>query len=326
MKITQINPIVSQYKSLDFGTIKLTQEKIELYQILNKELINLCKLLPESMQSSAIQFLMDCSGISPGEPLDFFSKYYPPVWSVLYHIHMLKKRNPVPVNESILIALQGQAYAMFLHSLDDHLNDGDIPASHLALLLRSTSWMRFNECIQYFTEKMPESKVIAKNLINDYYSGMMIDNMHASLEQYCARFKKQVATGLIMPLCTTTLMGIDDPIVHHIQHSYESFGVAWRLLDDIQDIEEDIKNRVQTAIYCSMPQKYSNLWNIEENNTRFEKIASLLMKEGIIYNIIQKIYNEMKKAEILAIKAGLAELAVEFSELNRPISAVVKNT
>src|SRR4030042_93083 len=34
-------------------------------------------------------------------------------------------------------ALGGQALAMFLHSYDDHLNDGDIPASHLALLVRS---------------------------------------------------------------------------------------------------------------------------------------------------------------------------------------------
>jgi hypothetical protein len=326
MKKTQINPLVSLCKTLDFGTIKLTQEKIELYHILNKELLNLCKLLPESMQSRAIQFLMDYSRISPGQPLDFFSRYYPPVWSVLYHIHMMKYRIPVPIHESLPIALQGQAYAMFLHSLDDHLNDGDIPASHLALLLRSSAWMRFNECITYFTEIIPESKVMAKNLINDYYSGMMIDNVQASLEQYCARFRKQVATGLIMPLCMSKLMGIDDPIVLHIQQSYESFGVAWRLLDDIHDIEEDIKNRLQTAIYCSMPQKYSNLWNIEDNKKRFEKIVSLLVKEGIIDNIIQKIYTEMKKAEILANKAGLAELAVEFSELNGPIAAVVRNT
>ena len=219
MKKTKINPLISQCKSLDFGTIKLTQEKTELYHILNKELLNLCKLLPESMQSSAIQFLMDYSRISPGEPLDFFSRYYPPVWSVLYHIHMLKNRIPVPIHESFLIALQGQAYAMFLHSLDDHMNDGDIPASHLALLLRSSAWMRFNECIQYFTEKIPESKVIAKNLINDYYSGIMIDDRQASLEQYCAHFRKQVATGLIMPLCTATLMGIDDLIVRNIQHT-----------------------------------------------------------------------------------------------------------
>jgi len=320
---TQIN--LSQYNSLDFGIINLSPEKRELYQILNREMPELCRGLPESARDRAIDFLMAYGRVTPGGPLDFFSRYYPPAWSVIYHIHGMESRESDNSRINLHTALGGQALAMFLHSYDDHLNDGDIPASHLALLVRSAAWMRFNNCIKHFADKTPESAAIAENLINDYYAGMMHGSRIQTLEQYCSLFRKQMATWLVMPLCTAKSLETDDSVTGLIRKSYESFGVAWRLLDDVNDLEEDLTDQRPAAPYWALPDKHRRLWDIKNKKERLEKITSILIKEAALKKIIRKIDAEMKSAEKFAEQAGLHGLAAEYSELRRPVALFLKN-
>jgi hypothetical protein len=322
MKKTRANLSLSQYKSIDFGTIILTRKMKELHQILNREMIDLCKCLPESVQDRALQFLMEYNRISPGEPLNFFKKYYLPAWSVIYHL--LSEKNQKDINEDLLTALRGQALAMFLHSFDDHLNDGDIPASHLTLLLRSAAWVRFNGCIEYFSAEKPETENIAKDLIGDYYAGMLSEGRVDDLDGYCSLFKKQMATGLVMPVCIAKSLAIDDSVTELVRKSYEAFCVAWRLLDDINDIEEDILDGRRAAPYCALPADQRALWDIKNKKERLEKITTILIKEEIPQKIIRRIKSEMTGAEAYARRAGLPALADEYSCLRRPVESVLE--
>jgi hypothetical protein len=322
MKKTRTNFSLSQYTSIDFGTIDLSHKMTELHQILNREMLDLCKNLPNSVQDRALQFLMEYNRITPGEPLNFFKKYYPPAWSVIYHL--LSEKNQKDLNKDLLTALRGQALAMFLHSFDDHLNDGDIPASHLSLLLRSTAWMRFNECIKHFSDKIPESAAMAESLINDYYAGMLSEERLDDLEGYCSLFKKQMTTWLVMPMCIAKSLAIDDSVTELVRKSYEAFCVAWRLLDDINDIEEDILDGRRAAPYCALPADQRALWDIKNKKERLEKITTILIKEEIPQKIIRRIKSEMTGAEAYARRAGLPALADEYSCLRRPVESVLE--
>jgi CRISPR/Cas system CMR-associated protein Cmr5 small subunit len=134
-----------------------------------------------------------------------------------------------------------------------------------------------------------------------------------------------MATGFIMPMCMARVAGIDNSTIELIQKSYESFGIAWRLLDDINDMEEDVKKKWRSAIYHSLPQNFQYLWNIKNMNKRYNKIAEILIKDAVLYRIIKKILLELKIAEKYSKKAGLEELAIEFSELYAPLVAMIEH-
>jgi len=75
-----------------------------------------------------------------------------------------------------------QAMAMLLHSLDDHLVDGDVPLSHMTLLIRSQAWLRMNECINRFCAGVQDGIETARGLIDDYYVGIMEVEVPSSLD------------------------------------------------------------------------------------------------------------------------------------------------
>jgi hypothetical protein len=71
------------------------------------------------------------------EKLNLFRLYYVPAWSVIYWLIQSDTGGSGLTQVDIKNAKAAHFLAMFLHALDDHLTDHQVPATHLTLLLRS---------------------------------------------------------------------------------------------------------------------------------------------------------------------------------------------
>ena len=175
---------------IDFGSVKISVGKRKFYNKLNNEITALHKSLPESTKTDSLLFFMRYFRISIGQELNFFRDYYVPAWSIIYWLTQLDSCSKELGHEDQQKAVTAHAMAMFLHSLDDHLNDNEIPASHLTLLLRSQSWMIMMNALNRLANGVEKGNEIIENFIDDYYSGIRSSEDTESLDSYCKLFRK----------------------------------------------------------------------------------------------------------------------------------------
>jgi len=311
--------ILSEYKKISFGTVKLSENEKIIYDRLNKQMLKLVRSLPLPMQSEAMLFTMNYSGIIMGEYLEFFRNYFAPAWSVIYWISESENSKRKLSEEELELALCSQAMAMFLHSLDDHLNDGDIAPSHLALLLRSQAWTLFNNSLIEYSENMNDHTENIDLFISNYYSGICCSSEPESFEDYCDLFRKQMSTWTLVPVLTALKLSDNSEFADDIQNAYESFGIAWRILDDINDIEEDIKSREHSSIYHLLPEHWQLLWNSQENSRDMEEIIRYVNSAGILSKLLEHIISELKFSFQTVKKYNMNELSEEFKSLYFPL-------
>ncbi|MGA2465913.1 MAG: hypothetical protein ABSH06_16365 [Thermodesulfobacteriota bacterium] len=214
-------------KTIDFGKGELSKMESTFYRRFSNEIVTLCRSLPESVQTDSILFLIQYSGVNLGDELDFFANYYPPAWSILYwlsHDYALPAKR---LKEGdVTSAITAQSMAMFLHSLDDHLTDGQVSVSPLTLLLRSQAWTIMNRAFCNLAEGVPAGERTFRNFIDDYYSSIQDSKGLKSLDSYCDLFRRQMAIGMIAPILLSMKMtGLSD-FTRDIEIAYGSFGIA----------------------------------------------------------------------------------------------------
>jgi hypothetical protein len=227
----KIKDLLSSCSEIDFGAVNLSDTEKEFCSELNNEIVSLCKSLPESTQTDALLLFMRYFRIPFGQGLSFFRNYYVPAWSTIYWLIQSAPEGKGLAQEDRQNAKIAHSMAMFLHPFDDHLNDGQLPVTHLALLLRSQLWMIMNNAFSRLADGIDGGKEIVQGLIDDYYSSIRSSKDNLSLDNYCDLFRKQMATWLIVPVLMTKKMTTNEEFTDAIQTAYGSFGIAWRLLD-----------------------------------------------------------------------------------------------
>jgi hypothetical protein len=270
-------------------------------------------------------FFMKYAGIALGEPLDFFRHYQRPVWSVLYRLACLPgAAAALPVNDQDA-AVRAHAMAMLLHSLDDHLVDGQVPVTHLALLARGQAWRMMADSIDRFCHGNPDALDTAGGLIDDYITSVSTPDVPRSLDRYCALFHGQAATGLIIPLLIARKIGVDEQFTSGLRSAYESFGIAWRLLDDIQDLEADLAKGGHGAVYACLDNDGRALWDSMQNvsgpaaDQTAEQLFTKIRDASILETIARRMMSELDHAADSAQKIGLSGLAAEYRTLAGPV-------
>ncbi len=313
--------LVRACASLNFGGITPEGGELEFYRALNGEMITFVKSLPASMQSEAMLFSMRYAGIRIGEELDFFHNYHAPVWSVIYWT-AAGRIAPGIMRDGIT----AHAMAMLLHSLDDHLADGELPATHLTLLIRSQAWHLMQETLARYGGALNGGPDAAAGIMDEYYAAIGDSNAPDTIGEYCARFRKQMATGLIVPHLTAMHASGGPVLAGIVRSAGECFGVAWRLLDDIQDLGKDIRRGRRTAIYCLLPEEGRVLWDGICSDTGacavndgLSRLDGIIREAGIIGSAVGIMSNELVQAAALAGEAGLDGLAEEYRILMEPL-------
>ena len=318
----RIEDLLSSCSKIDFGCVVLSEEEKEFCSELNDEVISLCESLPKSTQTDALLLFMRYFRIPFGQEFSLFSNYYAPSWSIIYWLIQVGLESKGLEKEDIQNARSAHSMALLLHPLDDHLNDNEWPATHLFLLLRSQSWMIMNNAWNRLADKIDGGEEIVAGFVDDYYAGIRSSKEILSLDSYCDLFRKQMATGFIVPALILKKMTTNEEFARAIQTAYGSFGIAWRLLDDINDIETDMMKSVHSSIYISLSENIKNYWdkNTEDiNSDHIKVILDYILKNGVIDRIKERICSELDSAASMADDYKMASLADEFRCLLRPL-------
>jgi hypothetical protein len=313
-------------KTINFGKVRLSKTESTFYQQFSKEIIALCRSLPKAAQTDAILFLMCYSRAILSDKLDFFANYYSPTWSILYWLsHNYTFPRQQLKKSDITNAVTAQSMAMLLHSLDDHLIDGQVSASPLTLLLRSQAWTIMNRAFRNLAEGVPAGEEAVGSFIDAYYTSIRDSHRPESLDSYCGLFRNQMSIGMIASILLSMKMTGNPDFTRDIEMAYGSFGVAWRLLDDIRDIGDDIKNGAHTSIYLCLPEEVRTHWN--NNATRSRATARIstnavmnhILENGLIDKIKERICSELETAASIVEAHNITGLAREFRCLADPL-------
>ena len=306
---------------IDFGPVDLSAGEKKFYKGFNHEIISLCDSLPESTQLDALLFFIKCSGLSIDQELYFFKNFYVPSWSIIY---WLTRHSPdcEPLSpQDTRNALTAHAMAMRLHSMDDHMNDGETPVNHLTLLLRSQSWLRMMTALKDLACGLEDGENIINRFMDDYYAGITDQAPSRTLEGYCQRFLRQMATWMIVPVLLTKKRALPGEATDAVKRLYGSFGIAWRLLDDIMDIESDMKKGAPSAIYVCLPDNKRKLWERAAGPGKKglnEGVLRHIMEKGLVNKIKQRIIEELESAAFVSNRVRMRGLAREFRSLLKP--------
>ena len=321
----RIADLLSFCYRLDFGTVNLSREEEAFRGELNREMLSLCEYLPKSMRTKAALFLVEYLQASFSGGFNFVNYFYAPAWSILFWLHRSCSDNRKPDPKYMNDAKTGHTMAMFLHAFDDHLTDGQLPVTHLALLMRSQSWMIMNQAYKRLAKGVEKGAAIVRDLIDDYYSSIGKTDETESLEGYCKLFRKQMATWLIVPILLAKMICADDEYSRSIQSAYCSFGIAWRLLDDLQDIEKDMIKGVHSSIYVCLNEDLRGWWDKDteekkdQNNDYVQTILSYVLEKKVIDTVMERACDELESAAFIADSCSLPGLAGEFRCLLKPL-------
>jgi hypothetical protein len=317
--------LLSACADVDFGAVILSDAEKKFCREWNHESILFCKSLPESTQTEALLFFLKYAKTS-FEKLNLFRLYYVPAWSIIYWLIQSDPDGSRIKPADIKHAKAAHFMAMFLHALDDHLTDNQVPATHLTLLLRSQAWMLMIDAMGRLADGVDGGAKIVENFIDDYYASIRGSEKVESLDRYCERFRRQMATWLIVPVLITKKMRAGAEFTQAVRTAYGSFGIAWRLLDDINDIESDMISGVHSAIYVCLSKDTQSCWDKyrranprNEIGLRGKTIVDYILRHRIIERITARICSELASAAAMADNHHLPGLANEFRCLLRPL-------
>jgi hypothetical protein len=323
---SRIRNFLHYCETIDFGKVELSKMESAFYLRFSNEILSFCRSLPESAQTDSMLFLMQYSGVNLGDELDFFANYYSPIWSILYWLSHNCTATAKRLKEGdVTSAVTAQSMAMFLHSLDDHLTDSQVSVSPLSLLLRSQAWTIMNRAFCNLAEGLPAGERTVRNFIDEYYSSIQDSKGLKSLDSYCDLFRRQMGIGMIAPTLLSMKMTRISDFTKDLQIAYGSFGIAWRLLDDIRDIGGDIDKGSHSAIYLCLPEKVRTYWNNNNFRTRsaakdsINAILSHILENSLIDKIKERICAELEAAASIVEAHNLTGLAREFRCLAHPL-------
>jgi hypothetical protein len=317
--------LVAACSRIDFGPVNLSEEEREFSRGLNREILLLCKSLPGSTQTEATLFLLRYLRVSLSDGANFVQYFYAPAWSILYWLMKSNSGETALDQADIQNAKTGHAMAMFLHAIDDHLTDYQVPVTHLTLLLRSQSWMMMNRAFERLARGVERGAAIVRDFINDYYSSIGKSDETRSLDSYCDLFRKQMATALVVPILLARRIDAGEGFARSIQEIYTSFGIAWRLLDDLQDIENDMTRGTHSSPYVFLPDEIRKEWDqvneeiASRNGGSAGQVLNYVLANGVIDRVRQRICSELESAASRADVCGMTGLANELRCLLRPL-------
>jgi hypothetical protein len=239
-----------------FGRIRLLPKQQVVLRQMNRWVTELCRRVPAPLRDQAALAVQRRLTRSRTNGLaNFFDQYYPPAWTVLYWLAEGARSELV---QTLLVpAVKAQAAALFLHQIDDHIVDGQIPIDHLILQLRTQAWMSFQEDLDYLTARIEGGPEIASGMIEDYFVSVHQPSECHSLADFDAAYRGQAATTLVTFVLLAQAGGYD----HREVLAMAEFGVlAWRHLDDLRDWIGDARAGDATGLYHLLSDRGQAAW------------------------------------------------------------------
>ena len=315
MNATPLEKELSTDRMSRFGEVALSDGANAFRREMNRELMALMRSLPDATHTDAAVFFMQDLGIPFIPEFDYFRPYVAPAWSILYWLEQHPAMAPFLKAEDRNHARTAHAMALFLHLLDDHLNDGQLAATHLNLLLRSQAWLKMNAALTPLSDGVDGGADIVRDFIDAYYASIGSPPPADTLDGYCSHFRKQMATGMIVPVLLAMKMTGDENVSTALEEAYGAFGIAWRLLDDVQDLDADMRTGSHSGIYFALPPDIQPLWG---QTSQVAEVREAIERSGTRETLEERIYLELASAAATLEKIQMTGLAEECRSLARP--------
>ncbi len=134
-----------------------------------------------------------------------------------------------------------------------------------------------------------------------------------------------MATWLIVPVLMAKRMDVNEEFARSVQNVYSSFGIAWRLLDDLQDVEKDLRKGTHSSLYTCLPGDIRKRWDrvkeekANRNGGSAGQVLNYILASGVIDRIRKRICSELESAASKADSCDMAGFADELRCLLKPL-------
>ncbi|MDC0672985.1 FAD-binding oxidoreductase [Nannocystis radixulma] len=279
-----------------FGRVELTPAELELRGRLGESLVKLVMDMPAPLRAGATAFL-DAEARGRG-PAAVLRKFPPPLWS-----HLLLFGQALGAELADEAGL-GQALALLLHLLDDHLCDGQLRCEPALLQLRTRAWSRFEASIARLAAGLAGAEAFASLQIDRHFAAVDRARGDIELEAALASARGEMATWLIVPgLCAWRAGGVAARDV--LVGALERLFVAWRIVDDLDDVADDARRGAVNLV----------LAGLNDDCTATDRLA--VVGEALA----ERARNELACAAAEADAHGWSRLGAQFLALARPLAA-----
>ena len=299
MKCNNRHTTLENLDSLCFGGVNVSEPLAAFRDAMNAEMMAYFRSLPESTHASTVVFFMQHFNAPLFPRCNYFLNYFVPSWSILYWIDQVSAESGLITPEDRQYALAAHAMALLLHPLDDHLNDRQLPATHLHLLLRSQAWLRMMTALEQLSLGVSGGGEIVREYLGDYYASIGAPPVSATLDGYCDHFRNQMATWMCAPALLALKQNFDEASLDTLLSAYGGFGIAWRLLDDLQDTQTDLANGCRSAIYFSLKASFRERWDAtpgHPDTTHRMKILRAIRDGHVVEQVKNRIFQELNSA------------------------------
>ena len=183
-----------------------------------------------------------------------------------------------------------------------------------------------NRAFERLAKAVEGGPAIVRNFIDDYYSSIGTSEATDSLDGYCSLFRKQMATWLIVPILLARRVHPEGEFSQSVQSAYTSFGIAWRLLDDLQDLDKDIAKGVHSSIYACLDEDWKILWDkaVRERTGRqrgfAQDVLNGVLQNKVIDRILERTCCELESAASIADACGMPGFGHELRSLMKPLT------
>jgi len=269
--------------------------------------------LPPAMAKEAAGELKMYAGHRPR----FIDLFYVPIWSFL---HWIPVAHPGMDAGALEKAQEAHALSLFLHLWDDHLSDAQLLPNLMRLQLRAVAWERYCAAVRSLAAMVPGGDEIATRLIHGYLTSCHQPPPATDQKSFSDRFIQQIGIWLVVPTLLGHLTGGPNR-ARELCAVIEAFAVAWRMIDDVQDIDKDIVSGQQNAVWFELNAPGRQAWEYcriaSAGGARPEpttwQIATNTICGGALQSTLRQVVDLLSQAETLAAKAGWTGLATEMA-------------
>ena len=242
------------FSAIRFGQVALQPEIEKLRGDLESRLAATLTELPPPLWHEAVSTIDRYAGAAAS----FYSLFHVPIWSFLHWVP--DAQTAAPLDPRLIgDAKTAQALALFLHLWDDHLCDGQLPVDLLRLQVRTQAWQSYAAAAHRLADKVAPVTRIVEDHIDRYLTASQANGDVDDFDAFCRRFTDQIAIWTLVPGLLGQATG-GEPAAIALRQVVESFSLAWRLLDDLQDIDRDLMAGVQSAVWHCLDASGRGAW------------------------------------------------------------------
>lgn len=300
------------FTAIDFGAVSLGPDLARLRATLGDCLQRTAARLPPAWLPEAQRVL---AGYSGGRG-DFFRLFYVPTWSFLHWVPASAGR-PLP-SDGLSLAHRAHALALFLHLWDDHLCDGQLVTDLLRLQLRTLAWEACTAAGRGLAHALGADPSRFEALAAEYLVSAHARGVVCDLDAYIRRFRSQVALWTAVPAWLGA--AVAGPAAGTaLATAVEEFAVAWRLLDDIQDIHLDSRAGRESAVWYMLDPARRALWaacaaEVEPDGAAWPALVASIQSSGCLPSLLTAVGAHLRRAACLTATHGWSALSAELAQ------------